>query len=138
MKISTRGRHGAGDIINISSLVDVLFILIIFFLVATKFSDEERDVPMNLPDAPSDKTLSSSPNVAVVNVREDGSVYLGNSVVSLPDLQLAMTEAVKTNPGQKVLVRADEDARHGSVAGAVLACHRAGIAEANIGYELPQ
>ena len=51
MKVRASNADERADIINISSLVDVLFILIIFFLVATKFSDEERDVPMNVPDA---------------------------------------------------------------------------------------
>ncbi len=137
MKIRASDSGGAGDIINISSLVDVLFILIIFFLVATKFSEEERDVPMQLPRAAEGSTLSAAPNVAIVNIRKDGSVFLGNQPITLPDLQLAMVEAVRANPGQKVLVRADENARHGAVAHAVLACHNAGVREANIGYELP-
>ena len=138
MRVRSSENGGGGDVINISSLVDVLFILIIFFLVATKFADEERDVPMALPKAADGKTLSTTPKVAVVNIRDDGSCYLGNQPITLANLKLKMIESVRTNPAQKVLVRADERALHGNVAQAVLACHQAGIGEANIGYELPR
>ena len=137
MNLRQESDDGAGDAISISPLVDVLFILIIFFLVATKFAEEERDVPVRLPSAAGSTTLSATPDVAVVNIRADGSLHLGNKPITLADLQAAMTAAVAANPAQKVLVRADQDARHGSVASAVLACHNAGVADANIGYELP-
>lgn len=137
MRVRATNDGDSGDLISISPLVDVLFILIIFFLVATKFAEEERDVPLQLPRATEGSSLSATPDVAIINVREDGSIFLGNKPITLTDLQAAMAESVATNPAQKVLVRGDENARHGTVAQAVLACHNAGVAEANIGYELP-
>ena len=74
----------------------------------------------------------------VTNVREDGTYLLGQDVVTLADLQRSLISAVKEKPGQKVLVRADERALHGTVAAAVLTCKNSGIHEAHIGYDLPQ
>lgn len=122
------------DVINASPLIDILFILIIFFLVTASFSQEERDISVNLPET--DTTLSSAARVLVVNVREDGSTYLGDKLITLQSLEAALLEAVRTNPDQKVLIRGDREALHGHVAGALAIAKRAGIREANIGYAI--
>jgi len=134
-----RDANREGELINISSLLDVMFILIIFFLATTTFQQEERDQKINLPDSADGQTsLSASSSVIVINVRDDGTYLLGNRVMELPDLQQQLIAAVKKSDQQKVLVRGDQHALHGMVAAAMLACKRSGIHEANIGYELPQ
>ena len=133
-----RASESPGSLIDIAPLVDIMFTLIIFFLATTTFEKEERDVKVNLPESSRSSTLSSAPKVIVINVREDGSYYLGNQAVQLAELQKLMLEAVEAKADQKVLVRGDQQALHGHVAAAVLACRNAGIHEANIGYKLPR
>ncbi len=127
-----RSEDGEETVINTSSLVDIMFILIIFFLVTTSFARQERDILVNLPET--DTTLSSAVKVIVINVREDGAYFLGDQRMDLAALQSALAEAAQENPGQKVLVRGDRKALHGQVASAIAACRRAGIYEANIAY----
>ena len=111
-----------------------MFILIIFFLVATSFHEEERDIKVALPETDPSATLSSAVNVLVVNVRKDASYYLGNRRLDIADLEEFLLAAADANPDQKVLIRGDRYALHGHVAAAVAACKKAGITEANIGY----
>lgn len=132
-----RDSDEGGELINISSLLDVMFILIIFFLATTTFRQEERDAQVQLPDAGDTQTLSASPSVLVINVRSDGSYLLGANPVDLSDLRTYLSEAAERGTA-KVLVRGDQNARHGAVAAAVLACKQAGIHSADIGYELPR
>jgi len=120
--------------IDTSPLVDVLFILIIFFLVTTTFQQQERDVKVNLPDTDASQALSSAVKVLVINVRKDGSYYMQNRKMTIVEVQKALRDGVRANPAQKVLIRGDRDALHGNVAAAVAACKKAGIHEANIGY----
>jgi len=137
--VRIRGTSESGsDLINISSLIDVMFILIIFFMATTTFRQEERDIQVNLPAAVEGETLSAAPKVVVINVREDGTYFLANTRVQPEALRMAVAEALKGKPGQKVLIRGDRSALHGQVAHAVLACRHAGVHEANIGYQLPQ
>ncbi|MCF7791644.1 MAG: biopolymer transporter ExbD [Victivallales bacterium] len=131
MKIK-QAPESEGDIINISSLVDVMFILIIFFLVTMSFKEIEHDISVNLPKT--DTTLSSVSRALVINVRQDGSYYLGTKRLNLAQLQQRLVNAVKRNPAQKVLVRGDKNAFHGNVAAAVAVCKRSGVKKANIGY----
>lgn len=137
MRIRAPEHQVGGDLINLSPLIDVMFILIIFFLATTTFEEEERDVEINLPDAAANAALTAAPKVDVINVRADGSYLLGSAEMTLDQLRDALNAAA-AKPDQKVLIRGDENARHGAVAAAVLACKAAGIHEANIGYELPR
>ena len=118
--------------INISSLVDVMFILIIFFVVTMSFHEQERDVTVNLPQT--DKSLSSAAKALVINVRKDGGYYVNGQSATLSDLRAELADKVKSNPDQKVLIRGDRSALHGDVAAAVSVCKSTGIDDANIGY----
>ena len=132
MKIRNREEDLEGDIINTSSLVDILFILLIFFIVTMSFNEEERQVTVNLPET--DTNLSSASKALIINVRQDGSYYLGAKRINLAGLQAALKRVLEKNPQQKVLVRGDKNALHGHVAAAVAACRTSGILDANIGY----
>jgi len=123
--------------INITPLVDLMFNLIIFFLVSSQFHEEERDIQVNLPETQVSDTLSvSAQSLIIINVRRDGTYVVGGDPVSLDGLREIMSRAVQGNPNQKVLVRADKQALHGYVAAAVSTCREVGIRHANIGYEL--
>jgi biopolymer transport protein ExbD len=132
MRIESSEDGGGDQLIDTSSLVDVMFILIIFFLVTMSFHEQETDMAVNLPET--DLTLSSAVQVLVINLRNDGSYYVNDKRMDLPSLQEELVAVVQRNPDQKVLVRADRNALHGQVAQAIAACRRVGISEANIGY----
>lgn len=127
--------QGVGGIINLAPLVDVMFILIIFFLAATTFKQREFDILVKLPQAIGQPTASGATRLIVVNVRQNGQYLLGTMAMDLKGLRDQMIKAVADNPRQKVLIRGDEAARHGHVAGAVAVCRQAGILQANIGYD---
>ena len=132
MRIRRREEEIEDGVINTSSLVDIMFILIIFFLVTMTFNEEEHDIEVNLPET--DLNLSSASKAIIINVRADGSYYLGSKRMRLSDIQIEMKQMLKRNPQQKVLVRGDKNALHGHVAAAVAACKASGIMDANIGY----
>lgn len=138
MRIRRNSEAPSLGLIDITPLVDIMFTLIIFFLATTTFEREELDLKVNLPEAAKEATLGEAPKALVINVREDGSYHMSNRQMTLANLQQAITAARKEQLGTKVLVRGDQRALHGHVAAAVLAAKRAGISEANIGYQLPQ
>jgi len=133
-----RAPEDSSSVINISSLLDVMFILIIFFLATTTFQSEERDIKVNLPESTEGKAISSATKVIVINVRRDGTYVLANRELGVEEMEKLILAAVKADPGQKVLIRGDREALHGHVAVAVALCKRAGVNEANIGYQLPR
>jgi biopolymer transport protein ExbD len=138
-----RREQGSGEgIINLESLLDVMFILLIFFMATTTFKEEEFDMMVNLPDAQNKRTaLSSASKLIVINVRgedrnkEDALYVISGRKVNLLQLRKIVADGVSTNKNQKVLIRGDKLALHGNVANAVAACRDGGVVKANIGYD---
>ena len=131
-------QEGDAGVINMSSLLDVMFILIIFFLATTTFQQDERDIKVNLPESAEGQALSSAAKVIVINVRADGTYVMASQEITVEAMKTALFNAIQTDPQQKVLIRGDRQALHGHVAVAVSLCKRAGVHEANLGYQLPQ
>ena len=132
MKIRKKDRGFDEGAINTSSLVDIMFILIIFFLVTMTFNEAEHDIAVNLPST--DSNLSSSTKAIIINVRADGSYYLGSKRTNLSGIQRELRVLLERNPQQKILVRGDKNALHGQVAAAIATCKACGVRDANIGY----
>lgn len=137
MRIQRNQDAGGADLINITPIVDLMFTLIIFFLVTTTFQQAERDVNVTLPEIAEGQSLTAAGKVIVVNVRRDGSLVVDGKDTDLSGLRQIVAQAVAADKEQKVLVRGDRNAAHGSVADALAHCRLAGVGEANIGYKLP-
>ncbi len=134
MRIKKKTDNDAA-IINVTSLLDVMFILIIFFLATSTLQREEHDIKVNLPADSAQGSLSSVSRTLVINVRKDGTYYLQNGIKTLDEMRRTVSDAAAHNAEQKVLIRGDREALHGHVAAAVSACRNSGIHEANIGYQ---
>jgi biopolymer transport protein ExbD len=122
--------------LNLTSMIDVLFLLIIFFVVGTKFIEAERQIELKLPQvAPSD-ALSAAPEKKVVNVYRDGQITLDRKNVSLEELQQQLTAARGQYRALGVLVRGDGSTPFERVAHVLTACKQAGIADLAISVEI--
>ena len=137
-----REQESGEGIINLESLLDVMFILLIFFMATTTFKQEEIDMKVNLPDTSTKRTaLSSASKLIVINVRgedrnkEEALYVVSNKRINLLQLRKFVADGVAKNKTQKVLIRGDKLALHGNVANAVAACRDGGVVEANIGYD---
>ena len=140
MKI--KAEESSEDVINISSLLDVMFILIIFFLATATFSEQETDQTVSLPQsANAPATLSAKSKVITINVHADGSYLINNPIskknetMDLNAMRVELKDALSKNAGQKVLVRGDRKAFHEYVANAMASCKEVGYVDANIGYQ---
>ena len=128
--------------INISSLLDVMFILVIFFLATATFDKQETDQAVQLPQssiAPS--TMSAKSKTITINVHADGSYLVNNPIsdrlatMDLEAMRQDFKKVLEDNPDVKALVRGDQKAYHGDVADAIALLREVGFVEANIGYD---
>ena len=131
-----RTDESEGSIINMSSLLDVLFILIIFFLATATFREQERDIQVDLPHTGETASLSAAPKIITINVRKTGDYWVSSRVMNIGEVRRTVKEAVTKDPEQKVLVRGDKKAFHEYVAAAVRVCNEVGVERANIGYDV--
>ncbi|MFM8291944.1 MAG: ExbD/TolR family protein [Planctomycetia bacterium] len=121
-----KGRLAGG--LELTPMIDVVFLLMIFFLVASKLDEADRSIDVVLPQAAAAKPLTTKPREFVINIDRDGNYFAGARPVRLEDLRQLLRQATADNPQrQTVIVRADENTAHKFVVGAMDACVQAGI-----------
>ena len=113
--------------VDLTPIIDMVFLLLIFFLVATTFHQTEREMKIALPVANSSAPISVALREIIINVRADGTIIVNGGAMADEQLQDLIETAVKANPQQKVTVRGDREAGYGSVVRALDICKRAGI-----------
>ena len=133
MNCRQKSSSNDGEIINISSMLDVMFILIIFFLVTTTFKEEEIDHMVNLPvDAKNQSLTQSTGNLIKINIRKSGAYVLMGKQVTEDQNSDWMSTEVEKKPDIKVLIRSDQDAKHLYLANVMSICRHVGVPRANI------
>jgi biopolymer transport protein ExbD len=134
--MSRRFNRGAPLALSMTSLIDIVFLLLIFFLVATRFEEEERDMDINLPRASEAQPTISTQRELFVNVTKEGQFVMDGRPVSLDNLQDRLADAYRTNPGQqRVIIRADRDSRTSHLVAVMNACNKANIRNYSVATE---
>lgn len=114
--------------LSMTPLIDVVFLLLIFFLVATRFAEEDRELDVTLPSASEAKPLIVKPRDVFINIDQQGNYFLGSRQMDVSQLERALAQIGVNNPlTQSVKIRADRRCTWQHVAVAIDLCHRAGI-----------
>ncbi|MCA9294304.1 MAG: biopolymer transporter ExbD [Phycisphaerales bacterium] len=113
--------------VDLTPIIDIVFLLLIFFLVATTFQQTEREIDIALPDAQSGAPIAVALRELVINVDRNGAFVVSGRTVAPDDLRTIVQQAVGQNAEQKVTLRADRDAAWGAVAQALDICEAAGV-----------
>ncbi|HVX15327.1 MAG TPA: biopolymer transporter ExbD [Pirellulales bacterium] len=93
---------------NMTPVIDMVFLLLIFFLCATRFDREERELPIKLPEVARAEPLSMPPHELVVNVTRDGQYVVMQQTLTEEQLAALLRDFGLKNPGtQSVQIRGD-------------------------------
>jgi biopolymer transport protein ExbD len=116
------------DVINMTPMIDVVFQLLIFFLVATRFAEEERELEVQLPVASESRPLTAKPKETLVNIDVEGRYFVGSQEVTYGELDGILGRLATDNPGRKtVLIRGDKRSPLNSTAQVINLCQKHGI-----------
>lgn len=95
-------------------MIDILFLLLAFFLTASVFRERELQMDVALPTAETAAPAQTSAGTQIyVTVTEDNAIYLGEKPVKLSELHDILTELKRQFPSEQVVVRGDNDAALG-------------------------
>lgn len=127
-------RHSSvASTLSLTPLIDVVFLLLIFFLVTSEFEEEERRLDIVLPSATSATPMISKPREIVVDIDSGGSMYLSGQPTSLLELQRLLRIAVASNPtNQTVVIRADRSTSFQPVVSVMDLCNKSGVSDYSV------
>lgn len=115
--------------INMTPMIDIVFLLIIFFMVGTQFTQSEREIGLKLPGVGGLKAMVTPPDRREIAVTADGSIRFDGQVVSPQQLTERLQNMRARYPDLGVVVRADGKAEYQSVAAVYGAANRAGVSD---------
>ena len=110
---------------NMAPMIDVILVLTIFFMCATKFSGDERKLDLDLPRAGQTAAVEERPTV--LEVAADGSLRLGGEPVAAGEIAARLAVATSRRPDLTVLIRGERAVSHGRMTEVYEACRAAGV-----------
>src|SRR6201982_3952540 len=102
---STTSQHPG---IQLAPLVDVLLLLLIFFLITWNAARNENELDVKIPKATAAKEKSAPIGDVIVNVKADGNVVVNRRTLSSAELSELLKSLVQLNSEQAVVIRGDE------------------------------
>ncbi|MEC8824178.1 MAG: biopolymer transporter ExbD [Verrucomicrobiota bacterium] len=121
----TSSQQGAE--LELAPMIDVVFLLLIFFIVTWQFARFERDMDISVPAAEEAENTDRQTGEIIVNVRSDGSIILNGRDVSEPELLTKLQSISEAYPDQAVILRGSSDTDFQSIINVLDQIKKAGI-----------
>ncbi len=113
--------------IQLAPLVDVLLLLLIFFLMTWNAARNENELDVKVPKASAAKEKTAPIGDVIVNVKADGNVVVNRRTLSSAELMDLLKGLVQLNADQAVVIRGDEAGAYKNIVGVLNICSEAGI-----------
>lgn len=105
MKIKSPPQEVFG--VNVIPMIDTMMVLLVFFMIATKFIDVERDVRVQPPVSRDARPITDIPMEIVINVTEEGTFIIAGKQRTMEEIDRLLETAVISDPDQSVVIRGD-------------------------------
>ncbi|MBI4878733.1 MAG: biopolymer transporter ExbD [Planctomycetes bacterium] len=119
--------------INLTPLIDMVFLLLIFFMCATSFLDPEREIGIELPQAVSGEAPGEAPDELIINVLQDGTLIVSGRETDQAGLAAALERAARKSAELPVTIRGDRLVHHERIVQVMDACGAAGLTNLAVG-----
>lgn len=132
--MNIRSDEGADEfVLNMTPMIDIVFLLLIFFMVTTTFMKEEQRIDVKLPKAESPGVAIEVPDAITLTITEDGTVSFEGEAILRDELLNLLRQTAQHDPETPVTIRGHRGARHEAVVGVMDACGLAGLGNLAIG-----
>ena len=109
---------------NLTAMSDLTFLLLITFIIT--FPMIEQGLPVKLPDGKTQE-IDAEDKASTVTIDKEGRISLGESSITIDGLAQQLSARLVANPALTLVVRADEEARHGDVMAVKLLARKLGV-----------
>lgn len=108
-------------------MLDVVFLLLSFFVASSVFSQWEMEVDVTLPNSKTAVMPDRLPGEVIVNVSRDGAITVNQRKFTADELSSRLSRLASLYPGQSVVIRADKKAEYEMLMNVIDSCRGAGI-----------
>ena len=112
---------------QMTAMMDIVFLLLCFFITTSVFSQWEYEIDISLPSAESGKVPDRLPGEIIINISDDGRVSINQQDLTLDALKGRLDRLARYFPGQPVVLRADKETKYDDLIKIIDACRQADI-----------
>lgn len=123
-------------VLNLAPMIDIVFLLIIFFMVGTTFTQLDRDIEINVPEVSDNGALTAPPDRKLINVHKDGHITIDRRGVTLKQLTDSLRESHSQYKGLGVTIRGDGLVTWDRVAQVLNSCQQIGIKDIGVSVQV--
>lgn len=111
----------------IAPMVDILLVLLGFFMLTWTFARHETELDIQVPTAKQGKEGRRSMGEVIINVKQDGSIVMNHRLLTPEDLQSTLTQIAALYPDQAIILRGDEKVDYAHIVQTLDICRAANI-----------
>ncbi|HBM78269.1 MAG: biopolymer transporter ExbD [Roseibacillus sp.] len=115
------------SVIQLAPMIDIVFLLLIFFLVTWQFSRSEQDSKVKVPTSSQGKDETRAISEINVNIRQSGELVINGEVLTEKQLLTKLRAIVEVYQNQPVRLRGDGEITYQTLMGVIDICQQAGI-----------
>ena len=119
--------HSKAPVLSLTSMLDVIFLLLCFFVTVSVFSQWESEISIQLPSAKTADEPDRLPGEIILNVSASGVVSVNGETLSLEVIESRLKRLSEFYPGQAVIIRADKAVTYDSLVKVIDACRAGGV-----------
>lgn len=136
MKFRPKGQQESAGF-PMAAMMDVVFLLLCFFITTQIFSQWETEIDITLPTAMSGDVQQRLPGEIIINVKEDGQIRIHQRVLEEEELGVVLRDLASLYPGNPVLIRADKKTDFSHVIAVLDQCRGADIWNISFATSVP-
>jgi biopolymer transport protein ExbD len=112
---------------QLAPMIDIVFLLLIFFIVTWQFTRSETELDVSVPTAEEGSELTRPRGEIIINILADGTIRVDSATLDLPQLQERLASIAKQFENQPVRIRGDGKIFYQRIVDVINTCQKAGI-----------
>ena len=124
-----RRRHQEPEDFQMAPMIDMVFLLLVFFMTVASVAKSQRQIELELPDSEESIVPEDASGRGILSGDADGAYYIGDQPHTLESIQSAIRSRMQANPSTQVQVRADQATEYAAVQRLLKAAAEAGAYE---------
>lgn len=126
MSFASPTRERMGAVLPLAGMIDIIFLLLVFFMTVSAFRDEERQIDVSLPATQTSQPARSGSQI-IITIKDTGSLYIGDREYTFETLRQTLSRLAQQFPNEPVVIRGDKDSSLGLAVRVMDAVYASGL-----------
>ncbi len=117
------------DDFPMTPMIDMVFLLLVFFMTVSTLSQADKRVKLDLPESASSKVPENLSNRGTISLDAEGKIFIGQQAKTLDQMQVLIKEFMAANPDLRIHLRVDQATSYKAIKKVLRACAEVGAYE---------